>query len=120
MYYDNFQELCKRKGVKPGTVSRETGISTSTLTAWKQGKYTPKPEKLQKIADYFGVTLEYLMTGEVQQGYYLNPETARIAQDVFDNPELRLLFDAARGLKPEDIQMAAAMLERFKSTNPDG
>jgi len=58
MYYENFQKLCEERGVKPSTVSRATGVSTATLTSWKQGKYTPKQDKLQKIADYFEVPLE--------------------------------------------------------------
>ncbi len=124
MYYEMFQKLCEMKGIKPGTVSRETGIATSTLTAWKQGKYTPKPNKLQKIADYFGVSLEYFMENETKKStgaaYYFDPETAAIAQEVFDNPELRILFSAARDAKPENIQLAAEMLKRMKETNPDG
>ncbi len=64
MYYENFEKLCNIKNVKPGTVSKATGISTATLTSWKQGKYTPKQDKLQLIADFFGVTVDYLMTGK--------------------------------------------------------
>ena len=52
--------------------------------------------------------------------YYTDPETARIAQEVFDDPNLRMLFHAARDAKPEDIKLAADMLKRFKETNPDG
>jgi len=61
MYYDRFTKLCEMKGVRPGAVSKATGVSSATLTSWKQGKYTPKPDKLQKIADYFGVSLDFLM-----------------------------------------------------------
>ncbi len=63
MYYENFENLCVTRGVKPSNVSKATGISTATLTSWKQGKYTPKNDKLQKIAEYFGVSLDYLTTG---------------------------------------------------------
>ena len=48
------------KGITAYKVAKETGISTATLSSWKKGRYTPKKEKLQKIADYFGVRLEYL------------------------------------------------------------
>ena len=61
MYYDKFDLLCKSINIKPGTVARMTGISTATITAWKQDKYTPKQGKLQKIADYFQVPLEYFI-----------------------------------------------------------
>jgi len=61
MYYDRFTKLCEMNNVKPGAVSKGTGVSTATLTSWKQGKYTPKPDKLQKIADFFGVSLDFMM-----------------------------------------------------------
>lgn len=63
MYYENFEKLLKEKGVKPSDVAKATGIKTSTLTSWKQDKYTPKNDKLSLIADYFGVSVEYLTTG---------------------------------------------------------
>lgn len=62
--YAIFEELCENKGVSAYRVAQETGVTTSTLTAWKQGKYTPKDEKLQKLADFFGVSVEYLKTGK--------------------------------------------------------
>ena len=46
--------------------------------------------------------------------YYTNEETAKVAQKVFDDPNYRILFDAASDAKPEDILMAAEMLRRFK------
>lgn len=60
MYYENFARLCEMSGTKPAQVSRATGISTATLSSWKKGLYTPKNDKLQKIADYFQVPVEYL------------------------------------------------------------
>lgn len=58
--YEIFEELLKERGITAYRVAKETGIGTATLTNWKKGKYTPKDDKLQKIADYLGVTLEYL------------------------------------------------------------
>ncbi|GGF86413.1 helix-turn-helix domain-containing protein [Paenibacillus aceti] len=59
--YEIFEELLEKHNVTAYRVAKETGITTATFTSWKQGKYTPKQDKLQKIADYFGVTLDYLM-----------------------------------------------------------
>ena len=64
MYYENFDLLCKKNNVKPSDVYNSTQISTATLSSWKKGTYTPKQDKLQKIADYFKVSVDYLMTGE--------------------------------------------------------
>lgn len=61
--YQIFEELCKAHGVTPYKVSKETGISTATLTSWKKGVYEPKTDKRKQIAEYFGVSLQYLDTG---------------------------------------------------------
>lgn len=62
--YDIFVKLLEKYGVTAYKVSKATGIAGSTFSDWKSGRSTPKQEKLQKIADYFGVTVEYLMTGK--------------------------------------------------------
>lgn len=59
--YEIFSELLQKYGVTPYKVSKETGVSQSTLSDWKRGVSTPKPDKLQKIADYFGVPLTYFL-----------------------------------------------------------
>lgn len=61
--YRIFEELCTKNNVTPYKVCKETGLTTSTISNWKAGRYVPKQDKMQKIADYFGVSLEYLTTG---------------------------------------------------------
>lgn len=60
--YENFSKLLQKHSVTPYKVSKETGVSQSTLSDWKRGISTPKPDKLQKIADYFDVPLTYFLT----------------------------------------------------------
>lgn len=115
--YEIFSKLLQEFNVTPYKVSKETGVSQSTLSDWKRGISTPKQDKLQKIADYFNVSLEYLMTGEEKEGgetYYLNDETRKVAQDIFENKELRMLFDAARDAEPEDLEAVHTMLLALK------
>lgn len=59
--YEIFAKLLKEKGIKTSTVATSTGISNMTFSDWKSGKSTPKADKLQKIADYFGITVDYLI-----------------------------------------------------------
>lgn len=59
--YEKFVELMKEHDVSPYQVARATGVATSTLTNWKQGKYQPKIDKLKKIADFFGVPVTYFL-----------------------------------------------------------
>ena len=111
--YDRFEKLLKRDGMTTYQVAKVTGISTASFTGWKQGKWNFKPDKLQKIADFFDVTVDYLINGESdakeEQKYYLNDETAKAAQEIFENKELKALFDTARDADPKDIRTAAQL-----------
>lgn len=62
--YTNFEKLMNEKGVSAYTVSKKCGIAQSTLSDWKTGKGHPKADKLQKIANYFNVSIDYLLTGK--------------------------------------------------------
>lgn len=93
--YEIFEKLLKEHGVTAYRVAKETGVTTATLTSWKQGKYTPKPEKLQKIADYFGVSLTYLMTGkdDAPKEPQLKPKDEKDIKEILANTEQLLKQD---------------------------
>lgn len=61
MFYDNFVALCASVNKTPAYVGRELGIDKSTISCWKARKTKPSDVNAQKIADYFGVTVEELM-----------------------------------------------------------
>lgn len=82
--YEIFENLCKQRDVTPYRVGKATGIATSTLTDWKKGKSTPKQDKLIKIAEYFGISLEYLVTGKEPLEKYSDEDAlldVRISED---------------------------------------
>lgn len=115
--YEIFEQLLQSFGVTAYKVAKETGVTQSTLSDWKRGRSTPKADNMKKIADYFNVSVDYLMTGEEKEGgevYYLNEETRKVAQDIFENKELRMLFDAARDAEPEDLEAVHTMLMALK------
>ena len=62
--YEIFSQLLELKNVRPADVARATGLHPSVFTDWKKGKSNPKHDKMQKIADFFGVTVDYLMGNE--------------------------------------------------------
>ncbi len=84
--YEIFVKLLEKYGVTAYKVSKATGIAGSTFTDWKNGRSVPKQDKLQKIADYFGVTVDYLITGveePQQKEIVLTPKDERdIAKDL--------------------------------------
>ena len=146
--YEVYARLRDEKGVKDATVAKATGIGKSTFTDWKNGRSAPKDEKLQKIAEYFGVSTDYLRTGKQpqtltfgasslmkaldlageesqQHRYYTDQVTAQIAEDMATNPNLKMLYDVQRDMDPEDLQamynLAMALkrkTERLDSDDP--
>lgn len=62
--YANYERLRNKKGVTDYRVAAETGIPRSTFSEWKNGKYEPKVDKLIRLANYFGVTVEELLPTE--------------------------------------------------------
>lgn len=64
MFYDIFSALCRREGKKPGAVAEACGINRSNVSLWKSRGYTPRGDALNAIADYFGVSVDYLLGKE--------------------------------------------------------
>ena len=115
--YEVFEQLLQKRGISAYKVAKEAGVTQTALSNWKTGRNTPSTNTLQKIADYFGVTIDYLMSGEEKDGgekYYLNEETAEMAQKLFENSDLRALFDAAQDVSPEDLKTTYDMLMALK------
>ena len=115
--YEIFEQLLQKFGVTTYQVSKATGIGQSTFSSWKTRRNLISVAKAKKIADYFGVSVDYLMSGEEKEGgekYYLNDETADIAQKIFENKELKVLFDAAQDAQPEDLGTVYQMLLALK------
>ena len=114
--YEIFEQLLQKYDVTSYKVAKEAGVTQTALSNWKTGKSTPTTKTLQRIADYFGVTIDYLMTGEEKENdkYYVNEETAEMAQTLFKNRPLRVLFDAAKDATPEDLETTYNMLMALK------
>lgn len=99
--YERYCNIRDKKGYKDAQVAAATGIGKSTFSDWKNGRSTPKNDKMQKIADLFEISVEYLLTGDEKEGYYLNEETAKLAQEMFEDEDMRSLFNMKRNMPPE-------------------
>lgn len=112
VFFEHYEELCNSRGKSPNGVAKELGFPSSSVTQWKHGS-VPRPAALQVIAGYFGVTVEYLISGadnkkaapEVGDG---DLDTSGLSADAIDfakrvaalSPEKRALLDAyIRALK---------------------
>lgn len=80
--YERYRYIRDSHNAKDSDVAKNTGITKSTFSEWKRGRYTPKQDKLQKIADYFGVTVDYLMTGKEESKEKDQELTAHDERDI--------------------------------------
>lgn len=79
--YSHFEWLLSQKGVTPYQVAKATGVSTVTLTYWKNGRSAPKTDKLSKIAEYFDVPVSYLVDGAMFDGAEVNSLLSDLTAD---------------------------------------
>lgn len=113
MFWDNFSHLCEQNGKKPNSVAMELNISSGSVTAWKQGR-VPKWATLQKIAAYFGCSVEHLLGRSDER---IISETSLPADEI-------KLLQYYRSLDEDDKITALGDLIRFvnskKETAPEG
>ena len=103
--YKIFAKLLEENGVTPDQVSKATGVAQSSLSDWKNGKSKPKFEKMKKIADYFGVSVDYLMYGEEKN-----------SQQELSSIYLSFAKDAQQNkIDPEDIRLAIETIKALRA-----
>ena len=67
VFYDTFETLCRSRRIAPSALTRKLGMSSSAPGRWKTGSL-PDLETAQKLADFFGVSIDYLVYGEEKYG----------------------------------------------------
>ena len=118
IFSENLNRLLQDREKTQSEVAKEIDVSPQTFNTWTQGIAIPRMGKIQRLADYFHIEKSALLDNAPQeQTYYTNPETAKVAQEIFDNSDLRVLFDAAKDSSPEQLKLAAEMLRQFKKTS---
>ena len=115
--YEIFEQLLSSFNISAYKFRKDTGVSQSTISTWKRKKNLINGDTAKVIAAYFNVSLEYLMTGKEKEGgetYYINEETREIAQDIFENKDLRMLFDVAKDSTPERLKAYYNMIRELE------
>lgn len=102
-------------------LGEKVGVSEATISRWESGDIANmKRDKIKALAQALRISPNSIMEWEEVQktghdkGYYFDDETANLAQEIFENKELRLLINDARDASPEDIKLAHDMLLALK------
>ena len=119
------KELREKKGLSQADCAKAIGIDRTTYAKYENGGSVKR--NVEKLAAYFNVTTDYLLGksgnphGAPAQpttsapSYYHDPEVAQMANEIKDNPGMRILFDASRDLKKESIEEVVKFIEFQKA-----
>lgn len=71
--WQRFEKILKERNLRIADVSRGSGVPYSTFTDWKAGRYSPKRDKIEKIADFLYISPDYLEGKTDDENIYVNP-----------------------------------------------
>jgi len=83
--YETFEKLLKLNNISLYKVAKDTGIPYGVLSDWKAGRSTPKHDKMQKLADYFNVSVDYLLGREKELEFtvrFKSDEEAKLCLEI--------------------------------------
>ena len=104
-------------GKTQSDIINDLGFNKSAVSTWCNGTRLPRMDKVDALAKYFGINRSDLIEDKKEPSetsYYLNDDARDMAQFLYDNPEYKVLFDASRKVKKEDIEIVKIMLDKFK------
>lgn len=117
--YERFKHLLELKGVSAYRVAKETKINPTTFTEWKRGDYTPKRDKLQKIAEYFNVPVTYFYEGteDSVDNYLLDVAVTHLSSNLREDQ--RQIIKTAASLSPEEVVIVDTLIKALKPLTPE-
>lgn len=118
-FIERLNSILQKRNLSQADLSKMTGIRSSSISDWLNGKYEPKQDKIAIIADALNVSPVWLIgydepSTNQTEGYYVDPETAEYAEMLRTRPEARLLFSASRCISKEAMEKAVEYIELLK------
>lgn len=116
----NLRRLLDLKEKKPVDIVNDLHIPFSTVSNWINGEKMPRMGKVEMLAEYLVCKKSDLIEDkgdEVPEAYYLDDEAKELAEFLYKNPEYKVLFDATRKVKAEDVEFVKQMIDRMGGDN---
>lgn len=117
VFKENLRYFLEINGWSQADMARKLGVSTATAAKWATGESMPRVDKINKLADWFGIKSSDLLEPRENEPYYDNSKSRELAEFLYKNPEYSVLFDACRNISPEDIEYVKLFIERFGGKN---
>lgn len=102
-------------------LSKRLGVGTTSVYNWCNGIKTPRMDKVDAMCSIFGCKRSDLISekDESDESYYFNDDARELAEFMFKNPEYKVLFDASRKVKKEDIEFVKEFMDRMRGDSDD-
>lgn len=116
----NIRRLMDENNIDRNTICSDLNFKYTTFTDWINAKTYPRIDKIELMANYFHVPKSELVEEKnTDENYYLNDDARELAEFMFKNPEYKVLFDASRKVKKEDIAFVKQMIDRMRGDVDD-
>lgn len=112
---ENIKLLREKHKLSQKDLAIIAGVTDKAVSTWESGAKEPRMGAIQRMADHFGILKSDIIEDIDARQYYLNPETAKMAQEIYDNPQYKILFDATKKLKPESIKEVMKFIDYQKA-----
>nr|WP_296077696.1 helix-turn-helix transcriptional regulator [uncultured Ruminococcus sp.] len=99
---------------KQADLVTELGLKTSTVSDWVNGKKYPRVDKMQLLADYFGILKSDLTEEHDTSKLTDDIELQEYLEELKNRSEMRMLFSLAKGATKEDVEKAVKIIEALK------
>lgn len=124
---ENIRFLRTKKGYSQDDIANKLGYkSFTTIQKWESGVSEPPLKALKKLSEIFNIDMNDLATKKLSTDtssdndvYYLDDDARDMAQFMYENPEYKVLFDASRRVKKEDIDFVKQMIDRMSNKGDD-
>lgn len=124
---ENIRFLRTKKGYSQDDIANMLGYkSFTTIQKWESGVSEPPLKALKKLSEIFNIDMNDLATKKLSYNtnednnvYYLDDDARDMAQFMYENPEYKVLFDASRKVKKEDIDFVKQMIDRMSNKGDD-
>jgi transcriptional regulator with XRE-family HTH domain len=114
--YERIENICRENKTNITAMCRGAGISRASLTELKMGRNkTLSYETLNKIAEYFNVTVDFITGNEQKEKPLVNndEELTEYLEELKTRPEMKMLFNLAKGATKDDVEKAVKIVEAF-------
>lgn len=115
----NLNYYMEKNGKTQTDIVNDLEFNKSAVSTWCNGTRLPRMDKVESLAQYFHINRSDLIEDKADSQdddhYYINDETRQIAQEVFENPNLRSLFRVARNISPERLKAHIEFMENLKA-----